>query len=266
MSASASTWPPIVRWSVALHGVALGALVLAPQRWPIIAGACIADHVLLFGSGLVPRSRWLGPNVTQLGPESMARREVALTFDDGPDPRVTPRLLERLAVHGVRATFFVIGARAVRHPQIVRDIVAAGHAVENHTASHSSAFYFYTPGALRRELETSQDQIASLTGRRPTLFRAPAGLRSPLLQRELVRQQLRLVSWSARAFDTVATNAQFVARRMLPAVQPGAILVFHDGGLAAQRTEPIVLAALPRLFERMAHERLHPIVVAEGLT
>ena len=103
-------------------------------------GAVIANHLAITLLGLLPRSRALGENWTQLPAKAMARREIALTLDDGPDPDVTPRVLDLLDRHGVKATFFCIGRKAQQYPDLCREIVARGHGVENHTQRHRHHF------------------------------------------------------------------------------------------------------------------------------
>ncbi len=114
---------PLVAGSAALHLAGLAALALAPRAWPAIFGGLLANHVVLAANGLWPQSPFLGPTLSRL-PEDAARRgEVALTLDDGPDPEVTPRVLDLLDQAGARASFFCIGRRAAAHPEIVREIV-----------------------------------------------------------------------------------------------------------------------------------------------
>jgi peptidoglycan/xylan/chitin deacetylase (PgdA/CDA1 family) len=177
---------------------------------------------------------------------------VALTFDDGPDPEVTPRVLDLLAERGARATFFCIGRRARAHPEIVAEIVRRGHEVENHTWSHPNSFACYPPGPMRREIVRAQEALAETAGRRPRYFRAPAGIRNPLLDPLLHAQGLTLVSWTRRGFDTVAREPERVARRLLRGLAGGDVLLLHDGSAARDRQgTPVVLEVLPRLLDAL---------------
>jgi peptidoglycan/xylan/chitin deacetylase (PgdA/CDA1 family) len=124
--------------------------------------------------------------------------EIALTFDDGPDPEVTPKVLEVLDARGARATFFCIADRAERYPALCEDIVRRGHAVENHSRSHSPMFAMLGLRGIREEIASAQEVLAKLCGRPPRFFRPPAGLRNPLLDPVLHAMGLRLVSWSRR--------------------------------------------------------------------
>src|SRR5204862_2263432 len=133
----------------------------------------------------------LGPNIVRL-PEAAARRgEVVLTFDDGPDPDVTPHVLELLDRYRMKASFFCIGEKAAAFPAIVKDIARRGHSVENHSNRHSYAFAFYGVSRLRHEVETAQSIVGQITGRAPEFFRAPAGFRSVLLDPVLAKRGLR---------------------------------------------------------------------------
>ena len=131
--------PALVKASIGVHGLAVASLLL-PGAWPWALGAVAANHVALTATGLWPRSTLLGPNLLRLPEASTARNEVAITIDDGPDPRVTPAVLGVLAAHGVRATFFCIAERARENAALTRRIVAAGHSVQNHSLHHRHLF------------------------------------------------------------------------------------------------------------------------------
>lgn len=236
----------LVRASIVLHFVALAAIAVAPAAWPWYVAAVLIDHAILVTQGLWPRSQFLGRNHTCLGKIGMASDSIALTIDDGPDPEVTPRILELLERAGAKATFFCIGERACRHPELIREIVQAGHAVENHTHHHSPLFWFYGIGRLRREIELAQTHLTALALRPPRFFRAPAGLRSPLLDPVLQRLGLQLVSWTRRGYDTREQQPRMVAERLTRGLVAGNILLVHDGNAARDaHGTPIVLEVLP---------------------
>jgi peptidoglycan/xylan/chitin deacetylase (PgdA/CDA1 family) len=217
-----------VQASAALHAAGAAALVLVPGVWPWVLGGLVANHAALAVAGLLPRSRALGANLTRLPAAAARRKEVALTFDDGPDPEVTPRVLDRLDETGMRATFFLIGERAARHPALVREIVRRGHAVENHSHRHSTAFACYGLGRTRRDVEAAQAAIADAAGVAPVFFRAPFGIRSPLLDPALARCGLHYVSWTRRGFDTVAPSSARVLERLARGAAAGDIFLLHD--------------------------------------
>ena len=258
---------PLIRASLALHVLALGALLAAPAQWPWILALVVADHLLVVGVGLWPRSRWLGPNWDRLPASAAARGESALTIDDGPDPLVTPQVLDLLDRYRCRATFFCIGQQAQRHPALCREIVRRGHAIENHSQRHSHGFSVLGPRALAVELRESQDTLTQVCGQRPVFFRAPAGLRNLFLQPVLASLGLTLASWSTRGFDTRVGNARRVERRLLRGMRPGAILLMHDGHAArTAQGLPVILDVLPAVLEAAAGAGLRMVTLREALS
>ncbi len=250
---------PLIKISAGLHAAGVVALAARPRRWPLIAGTLILNHGALCAAGMLPRSRLLGANLSRL---ETGAGEVALTFDDGPDPDVTPGVLDRLEAYGARASFFPIGRRAERYPELVAEIVARGHRLENHTYRHSNLFAFSGLGNLGREIDRAQGCLERLGGRRPVYFRAPAGIRNPWLDLVLARRRMRLVSWTRRGFDTIDRRPRRVARRLLGGLAAGDILLLHDGNAARdRRRRPVVLEVLPRLLDALAENGLRGVSV-----
>jgi peptidoglycan-N-acetylglucosamine deacetylase len=255
---------PLLKVSVLVHAGALTAVAVAPRLWPWSLGAVLANHVLLALGGLLPRSRWLGPNWTRL-PGGAAT--VALTIDDGPDPEVTPLVLDLLSRHGVRATFFCIGERVARHPQLARRITAEGHELGNHTEHHRYVFSLFGPAAVRREIALAQASIQAVCQVVPRFFRAPAGLRNPFLQPCLTDLGLQLASWTRRGFDTVNADSERVLERLTHNLAGGDILLLHDGRAARTAAgTPVILAVLPRLLGTLAERQLRCVTLSEGLS
>ena len=217
---------------------------------------------VLTAGGLWPRSRWLGSNWTRLPAAAAARREIAITIDDGPDPEVTPLVLDLLDRHGARATFFCIAERARAHAALCREIVARGHSVQNHSDRHAHNFSLLGPKAIARELATAQDTVADVTGELPRFFRAPAGLRNPFLAPVLQRLDLQLVSWTRRGFDTVRRDPQAVLARLARRLAAGDILLAHDGHAARTHDGvPLVVAVLPALLASVRALELVPVTL-----
>lgn len=257
---------PFIRASVVLHALALAAVCIWPAYWRWALGAVLINQALLTGLGLWPRSRWLGPNLTELPAAAAANKQIALSIDDGPDPEVTPQVLDILGRYGARATFFCIGDKVARHAELCRDIVRRGHAVENHSQRHAHSFAFSGMEGFAREIQAAQQTLSNITGRTPILFRAPAGLRNPLLDPVLARLGLRLVSWSCRAFDTRNSDAGAVTRRLLQGIKPGAILLMHDGHCARTANgTPVIVAVLPAVLETAAAAGLQWVTLADAL-
>lgn len=160
---------------------------------------------------------------------SIAPQEgILLTFDDGPDAEVTPRVLDVLDKHGHKAVFFVVGAKAARHPEIVREIAARGHQVGNHTYSHSPYANFLGSKHLRSEIEATDKAIAAATGVRPTLFRPPLGISTHFMRRVLLATGHKAMGWSIRSLDTRRGPRQAVLDRVVRRLRPGSIVLLHD--------------------------------------
>ena len=258
--------PMLLKASIACHaGVGL-AVAAQPGLWPWALGALAGNHALITATGLWPRSTWLGANLHRLPAAAAARGEVAITIDDGPDPAVTPGVLDQLDAAGARATFFSIAAQAAQHPALCREIVRRGHAVENHTQRHSHHFSMLGPRGFAREITQAQDTLAQITGRAPQFFRAPAGLRNPFLGPVLQRQGLQLVSWTRRGFDTVRTDPAEVLARLTRGLGAADILLLHDGNAARTASgRPVVLEVLPGLLRSIAHLGLGTVTLEQAL-
>jgi len=261
-------WRPtmMIKGSFLLIVTAVTAVAISPDIWPWAASIVVLDHLLLTIAGLWPRSTLLGSNWISLPEASAAKGEIAITIDDGPDPVVTPAVLDLLDSYGVKATFFCIGEKAQRHPDLCRDIVNRGHAVENHSMHHNYHFSFLLLGGCYSELGDAQQILTSITGIRPSFFRAPAGLRNPLLDPVLSRLNLQLASWTRRGFDTVRQNPQVVLAKLLDGLKAGDILLLHDGNAAKSvRGVPVILEVLPLLLNAVAAAKLRPVTLREAL-
>lgn len=262
-----SSWHPsgLLIGSMGLHLAALAMLLWRWRTWPYVLAVLLADHLLHTALGLTPRSHLLGQNWTRL-PATGAAGRIALTLDDGPDPLVTPAVLRILADHGARATFFFIGERARRHPALVRACIAAGHAVENHSDRHLRSFALLGPAALTREISRAQHTLQQLSGETPRFFRAPAGLRSPLLDPVLQRLGLQLAAWTRRGFDTVTGDAERVLARLTRGLSAGDILLLHDGNAAVDAGgRAVLLTVLPPLLSLLRERGLTPVTLRELL-
>jgi len=205
---------PAIAASIGLHCLVGAGALLRPEAWPWALGAIATNHAILGATGLWPRSTWLGPNLTRLPEPARLRGEIAITIDDGPDPDVTGPVLDILERHGVTATFFCIGDQARALPDLCREIVRRGHALENHSRRHLMTFPFLGMNAQRDEILSAQEVLADLAGTTPRFFRPPAGLRNPLLDPVLHGLGLRLATWTRRAFDTRSRNPARVAARL----------------------------------------------------
>ncbi|WP_446811308.1 polysaccharide deacetylase family protein [Methylomonas sp. 2BW1-5-20] len=257
---------PLMKASFLLTIATLAAIAIHPAIWPWALAVVVADHLLLTFAGLWPRCSWVGSNWTSLPPAATERGEIAITIDDGPDPEITPAVLDVLDRYGAKATFFCIADKAQRYPALCRDIVRRGHAVENHSMHHQYHLPFLLLGGWMAELNAAQDALTKVTGIRPRFFRPPVGLRNPLLDPVLSRLNLQLASWTRRGFDTVERNPQVVLAKLLKDLKAGDILLLHDSNVAHSSTgQPVILEVLPPLLDAIATAKLRTVTLGESL-
>ena len=201
-------------------------LVLFPPWWPIAIGVMALSHALVLWPTLRPNSQWLGPVITSFESSS---KEVWLTIDDGPTDD-TSALLDALDARNVKATFFVKGTLCAQHPELVRMMLARGHQVANHSQTHpSGAFWCLPPAAIARQIDDCNAALTAITGEMPRLFRAPVGMKNPFVHPTLSKRNMTLVGWSVRGFDSFGDDVERVARRIVPRVGSGSIIVMHQG-------------------------------------
>lgn len=262
-------WQPtlLIQTSVVIHVMVLIAVVIIPKLWPWLLAIIIVNHIVITVIGLWPRSHALGPNWTHLPVAATARNEIALTIDDGPDPIVTPQVLNILDQYDVKATFFCIAEKAAQYPELCQDIIRRGHAVENHSQYHRHYFSLLGYTGIKHELQTAQDTLTAITGQRPLFFRAPAGLRNPFLDPVLTHLGLRLATWSTRGFDTHINNSQHVTNKLLTGLQAGAILLMHDGNAArTPQGIPVIVEILPVVLASAIADDLHFVTLRHALS
>lgn len=231
-----------------------------------LASAGIPALVLLvlFADGVIrPGSSLLYPTVTH-GPRS--GRRVALSFDDGPDPQVTPAVLDALAQHGARATFFCIGRALHAHPALARRIAAERHELGNHSFGHSRFQNFFSGRRQLIEIEAGESAVTAVSASPPRpLYRPPIGLKSPPLAWAARRLGLTVVAWSLHSRDSRDTDAQRIARRVLRKIRPGDIVLLHDGHDLPGRHRPVCAQAVPLILAGLRERGLECVPVSELL-
>jgi peptidoglycan/xylan/chitin deacetylase (PgdA/CDA1 family) len=236
-----------------LAGCAAVALAAVLARRRPTAGAAVAAAAAAAAWGAFrPSSPLFGPTLRS-GPRGRPR--AALTFDDGPGPS-TPDVLDALAGEGVRATFFVLGRQAERHPDLVRRIAAEGHEIGNHGYDHG-ILVFRGDAHVADQLSRTESAVHRAAGEgtmRP-LFRAPHGYRGPATARAAGRRGYRVASWTRGVFDSAEPGADVIAERATRALVPGAVILLHDAdGWAPERVRGQTAAAIPSIC-RAARER-----------
>jgi len=250
---------------VAISSALVAALALAIHKSNLLIAA-VGLFLLSIALGVaIPQLRLFGPLLCRANP---THPWVALTFDDGPDARSTPMLLDVLKQSGVEVAFFCVGARVEANPSLTARIASEGHLVENHSYTHSNTLNFLTVGKLRAELSRTQHAIEQATGVAPRYFRPPMGLSNPNVFRAARSLGLAMVGWSNRGLDTMRSDPKKIVARILNRLRPGAIILLHDGNIPAERlvtTVRLLLDSLRRLdYEVVRLDRL--LVEAKELT
>ena len=168
---------------------------------------------------------YLNPITSNKG---LTNKKVALTFDDGPNPEFTLRVLQILKDHNAKATFFCIGQNIESHPEILKTIAQDGHDIGNHSFSHDLMIDFNSTERWLQEIKQTDNSIHKITGKKTTLFRPSFGVTTPKLARALKVTEHKVIGWNIRSFDTVISNPQKILKRITKRVHPGAIILLHD--------------------------------------
>jgi len=248
---------------VALVLAARAVLGTPPPLW--LALACLLGLLLVLTLGaLVPGLEMYG-SVLSAGPAAGDR--VALTFDDGPLPESTPRVLDCLAEHGAKATFFVIGSRAKEHPELVLRMVREGHSVGVHGMEHHRAYAFLSPERVQRDLEQAAAAVVDAGAPRPLWFRPPIAQASPRTFRGAKRAGVEIVGYTFRARDGWrSTTAPRLLARLRRALRPGAIVLLHDAWErpgSAGEPPPLGVSALPAILDLCRERGLSAVTLDE---
>jgi len=196
--------------------------------------------------------------------DSLSNR-VALTFDDGPWPGGTDRVLDILKERGIRATFFVIGDNLRKYPELAARIRDEGHELGNHTQTHPWMFRMRHSG-IKSDIEDCQDEIEKVAGYRPRFFRQPVGINNPGVMKVLDELGMVMVGWRVRAFDATNPKAERTRKLIMRGARPGGIIMLHDGcdgRLACRRDETV--KALPEIIDGLAGRGLEFVTVSELL-
>lgn len=228
----------------------------------VISGAAISYGLgsLLNRAAFNPESQIFGSTLVR---GSKDLKQVALTFDDGPNDPDTGHILDVLSKCGVPATFFLVGRHVLRCPALVRAIIDGGHEVGNHTFGHKSLAW-RVRSTIETEIDQGSDTIAQITGSKPALLRPPYGSRNPTLFSVAKERNLPLVQWSLPAFDWTSQPAQQIVDRVLPITGNGDVLLFHDGDgreFGVDRSHTV--KALPRIIDSLQKRGFRFVTISE---
>jgi peptidoglycan-N-acetylglucosamine deacetylase len=206
----------------------------------VLAGTAAAAALTAVGyQSMAPTGQWYGRTFTSL---PRGTRQIALTFDDGPNDPHTLRLLEALAKHNVHATFFMIGRYVQHRPEIAREVVNAGHVVGNHTFTHP-LLTLKSAAQTRRELSDCRSALQDAIGDHSNLFRPPFGGRRPATLRIARELGLEPVMWNVTGYDWNAPPSTVIERKVAKQVRGGDVILLHDGGhkqIGADRSQTVI--------------------------
>ncbi len=199
--------------------------------WVYLVVFLVRFGVLLLGSSFIE----LNYHVQAFCKNKVSNQKViALTFDDGPSA-ITPQILEVLKKHQAQATFFCIGKNIDTQPHIVKEIVAQGHSIGNHSYSHGHFFDFYSKKKIIQEIKDTDAAIKKHTGLETTIFRPPYGVTNPAIRKALAVTQHQVIGWNIRSMDGISSNEEKIFLRIKKRLQPGSILLLHDTSMSSLR-------------------------------
>lgn len=178
---------------------------------------------------------------------------VAFTFDDGPDAELTPQVLDLLEGYNAKATFFCIGNKLEKYPEIAQRIINEGHKIGNHTYEHANTFPIWSIGKIRQSIERTDVVIEKLSGEKSSLFRPPYGVTNNLIAMALKPFNKRIIGWNIRTLDT-CKSAEVVINTVQKKFKPGSIVLFHD-------TNPNIVSELKAALELCQQKNLKTVTL-----
>lgn len=227
----------------------------------VLAGTAVAASIASAGyQTMAPTGQWYGRTFVGLRKVS---RQIALTYDDGPNDPHTLRLLEVLEKHGARATFFLIGQYVAQRPGIAREVARAGHVIGNHTFTHP-LLIFKRRREVRHELSRCREALHDAVGEHSNLFRPPFGGRRPATLRVAGELNLQPIMWNVTGYDWNAPPAAVIETKVSSQMRGGAVILLHDGGhkrMGADRSQTVL--ATDRLISRYRSEGFEFVTIPE---
>jgi peptidoglycan/xylan/chitin deacetylase (PgdA/CDA1 family) len=227
-----------------------------PGRMLAVGGPLLALVTAAYIGATTPSVTWFG-SLVHHGPRN--GRDVAITFDDGPDPPYTLQISAILDSYGVKGTFFTVGKALEARPDVSKALLDDGQLLGNHSYHHD-AFRWLDPGYP--ELDATQDAFKRTLGVCPALYRPPHGSHTPFMAKVVSDRGMTMVTWDVSAADWATADGDLVARRVLAKVKPGSIILLHDGidgNIGADRS--VVLKALPIILDGLRERGLRPVTL-----
>ena len=228
----------------------------------VVSAVALAAASTAAYQSMAPSAQWYGHTFTRLPRSS---KKLALTYDDGPNDPHTQRLMEVLAKHNVQATFFLIGRYVQQKPEIVRELVKAGHVVGNHTQTHPQLI-FQTRTQARIQISTCQNILSDAIGHSTNLFRPPYGGRRPAILKIARELGLEPIMWSVTCYDWKPTTPERIEKHAIRQIRGGDVILLHDGGhaqMGADRSQTVT--ATDSLITRYKNEGYEFVTIPQML-
>lgn len=225
-------------------------MVEVPMAWYIVL---VALYLIISAVGSIVLSLQYFVPVRSHGSKG-----ISITFDDGPIPGKTDKILELLSAHDIKAAFFCIGEKVVASPLLAQRIHDEGHLLGNHSFFHHATFDLQSASMITRELRQTDAAIASVVGKRPKMFRPPYGVTNPMVGLAVSRGNYTVIGWSVRSFDTVIKDPEKLFSRVTKNLKDGDVILFHD-------QSDSMLSILPRLIDHVKKAGLKIVRVDELL-
>ena len=249
------------RKSISIVVLVLFGLLLAFDGYTVIPSWVFAILFFVFSLITICGSFFIQWNyhLTSLhANKTTEKNEIALTFDDGPNPEYTPQVLYLLGQHKAKATFFCIGQHIEKHPELFKRIITEGHSVGNHTYSHSKSFGFFSTKKVTDELNRTIALVKNRTGKQMNLYRPAFGVTNPMIEKAVNQLNIISIGWSVRSLDTTERSETIILDRITSKISKGDVVLLHD---TSQKT----INVLERLLLFLEEKDLKSVAVDELL-
>jgi peptidoglycan-N-acetylglucosamine deacetylase len=209
---------------LALVSIFLLDLFYSVSLWWILLPLVVYKALIIYGSATICSDFY----IKAICRSETNEKHIAITFDDGPDKKYTPEILNVLSEYGVHTTFFVIGKNIKGNEDIIRQLDLSGHTIGNHTFSHSFFIDFKSKSGFMNELNQTSELIYKLTNKNIKWFRPPYGVTTPNLARAAKELKYEIIGWNIRSMDTTSDSEEIIMKRIKKQMKPGSVILFHD--------------------------------------